>query len=118
MAAPSRNQIEEDVWIPTSCGQCYCMCGIKVRRQNGIVTEIAGNPDAPTGRGTICTKGLASPHLLYDPYRVNYPMKRTNPEKGIGVDPKFVRISWEEALDTIDQKLRECQERDPRGLFF
>jgi anaerobic selenocysteine-containing dehydrogenase len=79
---------------------------------------IAGNPAAPTGRGTICTKGLAAPHLLYDPYRVNYPLKRTNPEKGLNVDPKFVRISWEEALDTIDKKLRECQARDPRGLFF
>ena len=118
MVAPTRSQPKEDVWIPTCCGQCYCMCGIKVRRQNGIVTEIAGNPDAPTGRGTICVKGLAAPHLLYDPYRVNYPLKRTNPEKGLGVDPKFVRISWEEALDTIDEKLRECQQRDPRGLFF
>ncbi len=88
MATAAQNRIEEDVWIPTCCGQCYCMCGIKVRRQNGVVTEIEGNPDAPTGRGSICVKGLASPHLLYDPYRVNYPLKRTNPEKGLGVDPE------------------------------
>jgi molybdopterin-containing oxidoreductase family molybdopterin binding subunit len=94
------------------------MCGIRARRQNGVITEIEGNPDAPTGRGHICVKGLASPQLLYDPYRVNYPMKRTNPEKGLGVDPKFVRISWEEALDIIVQKLQECRDRDPRGAFF
>jgi anaerobic selenocysteine-containing dehydrogenase len=62
--------------------------------------------------------GLAAPHLLYDPYRVNYPLKRTNPKKGLGEDPTFVRISWEEALDTIDQKLKECQSRDSRGLFY
>ena len=111
-------KVKEDVWIPTCCGQCYCMCGIKVRRQDGVVTQIEGNPDAPTGRGAICVKGLASPHLLYDPYRVNYPLKRTNPEKGLGVDPKWERISWEEALDTIVKKLKECQERDSRGLFF
>ena len=66
MVAPSQpqTQTEEDVWIPTCCGQCYCMCGIKVRRQNGVVTDVEGNPDAPTGRGSICVKGLAAPHLL------------------------------------------------------
>jgi molybdopterin-containing oxidoreductase family molybdopterin binding subunit len=94
------------------------MCGIKVRRQNGVVTEVEGNPDAPTGRGSICVKGLAAPHLLYDPYRVNYPMKRTNPDKGLGVDPKFVRISWEEAMEIIVDKLEKCRDKDPRGLFF
>ena len=99
MTATAQPRIEEDVWIPTSCGQCYCMCGIKVRRQDGIVTQIEGNPDAPAGRGSICVKGLASPHLLYDPYRVNYPLKRTNPEKGIEVDPKFVRISFNNRPD-------------------
>jgi anaerobic selenocysteine-containing dehydrogenase len=118
MTATTQDRIEEDLWIPTSCGQCYCMCGVRVRRQNGVVTEVAGNPDAPTGRGTICPKGLASPHLLYDPYRLNYPVKRTNPEKGLGVDPKWERISWEEAMDIVVQKLQECRERDPRGAYF
>jgi len=94
------------------------MCGIKVRRQDGVVTEIEGNPEAPTGRGKICVKGLAGPQLLYDPYRVNYPLKRTNPQKGLGVDPKWERISWDEALDIIIDKLKKCQEKDPRGVYF
>jgi len=118
MALTNASNVKEDVWIPTCCGQCYCMCGIKVRRQDGVVTEVEGNPDAPTGRGKICVKGLSAPHLLYDPYRVNYPLKRTNPEKGLGVDPKFVRVSWEEAMDAIVEKMKACQERDPRGAYF
>jgi anaerobic selenocysteine-containing dehydrogenase len=118
MIAVDSKKVKEDVWIPTCCGQCYCMCGIKVRRQDGIVTEIEGNPDAPTGRGKICVKGIAGPQLLYDPYRVNYPLKRTNPEKGLGVDPKWKRISWEEALDTVVAKLKKCQEVDSRGVYF
>jgi len=118
MVTVEPRNVKEDVWIPTCCGQCYCMCGIKVRRQGGVVTEVEGNPEAPTGRGKICVKGLAGPQLLYDPYRVNYPLKRTNPEKGLGVDPKWVRISWEEALDTIVTKLKKCQEVDPRGVYF
>lgn len=110
-------QVQEDVWIPTCCGQCYCMCGIKVRRQNGIVTQVEGNKDAPTGRGSVCAKGLSASHLLYDPYRVNYPLKRTNPEKGIGVDPKWERITWDEALDTITKKLKATAARDPRSVY-
>jgi molybdopterin-containing oxidoreductase family molybdopterin binding subunit len=111
-------QKKDDVWISTCCGQCYCMCGIRVRVQNGVVTQVEGNPKAPTGRGRVCPKGLASAHLLYDPYRVNYPLKRTNPEKGLGVDPKWQRISWEEALDTIVAKLKEVQAKDPRSVYF
>jgi molybdopterin-containing oxidoreductase family molybdopterin binding subunit len=94
------------------------MCGIRVRVQNGVVTQVEGNPKAPTGRGRVCPKGLASPQLLYDPYRVNYPLKRTNPKKGLGVDPKWKRISWEEALDTVVAKLKEVQAKDPRSVFF
>lgn len=109
-------EIKEDVWIPTSCGQCYCQCGITVNRVNGIVTKIEGNPKAPAGQGRICSKGSAGVMLLYDPYRVNYPLKRTNPKKGIGVDPKWQQISWEEALDTIIKKFKEV--KDPRGCYF
>ena len=118
MATNIRSQVKEDVWVPTCCGQCYCMCGIKVRRQDGIVTQVMGNPDAPTGRGSICAKGAAGPQLVYDPYRVNYPLKRGNPAKGLGVDPKWERITWEEALDTIVAKLKDTATRDPRSVYF
>jgi len=47
MALSTETHVGEDVWIPTSCGQCYCMCGIRVRKQDGVVTEVAGNPAAP-----------------------------------------------------------------------
>ena len=77
-----------------------------------------GKSGCADGARQICVKGLAGTHLLYDPYRVNYPLKRTNPQKGLGVDPKFVRISWEEALDTIVKKLKACQAKDSRGAYF
>jgi phenylacetyl-CoA:acceptor oxidoreductase len=41
----------------------------------------------------------------YNPSRVLHPMKRTNPNKGRGEDPGFVRISWDEALDLVADKL-------------
>jgi thiosulfate reductase/polysulfide reductase chain A len=47
---------------------------------------------------------------LYDPDRVKTPLKRTNPEKGKGVDPGWVAISWDEALNTIAGKLKDLRD--------
>ena len=44
-------------------------------------------------------------------------MKRTNPRKGKGIDPKFVPISWDEALGTIADKMMELREaEEPEGF--
>ena len=113
-----QSAVKEDVWIGTSCGQCYCQCGVRAHRVDGVVVRVEGNPKAAAGQGRICPKGAASPMLLYDPYRVNYPLKRGNPKKGIGEDPQWQRISWEEAMDTIVEKLRETYKKDPRACLF
>ncbi len=36
-------------------------------------------------------------------------MKRTNPEKGRDVDPGWVEISWQEALDTVGEKMKAAR---------
>jgi molybdopterin-containing oxidoreductase family molybdopterin binding subunit len=91
----------EDVWVPSVCGMCPDGCGIVVHRVAGVVTRIEGNPQSPPGEGRLCARGLAGIQLLYDPYRLNQPLQRGNPEKGIGVDPRWQPISWDEALETI-----------------
>ena len=111
-----RTNIKEDVWIPTSCGGCYGQCGIRVHRVDGTVVGMEGNPDTPAGSGRICAKGIAQLHTLYDRHRLNYPVKRGNPEKGVGVDPQWQRISWEEAMDTIVDKFKNMKDR--RGCYF
>ncbi|MEK6739124.1 MAG: molybdopterin-dependent oxidoreductase, partial [Planctomycetota bacterium] len=39
-------------------------------------------------------------------------MKRTNPVKGRGIDPKFVPITWDEALNTIADKILELRKNN------
>jgi molybdopterin-containing oxidoreductase family molybdopterin binding subunit len=112
------NNIKEDVWIPSSCNICYGGCSILAHRVNGVLTKIEGNPESPIGMGRLCPKGVSGIMILYDPNRVNVPLKRTNPEKGFGVDPKWVEITWDEALDTIVERLKKIREDDPRKLFF
>ena len=95
---------------------CYNSCGIKAHVVNGVVVKLEGDPESPLGRGKLCTLWNAGMLALYNPHRVTSPLKRTNPDKGIGVDPEWVEISWEEALDTITQKLKKIREDDPRKL--
>jgi thiosulfate reductase/polysulfide reductase chain A len=88
--------------ITTACGICDSACGARAILQDGVLRFLEGLPgDAHGGGGGLCAKGGSGAGLLYDPDRLKYPMRRTNPEKGFGVDPGWVRISWAEALDTI-----------------
>src|SRR5271157_3811425 len=119
MGAVQQKRIHEDIWIDTLCGRCYASCGIRVRRINGVAVKIEGQPNSPHGsRGGTCAKGLAGLQVLYDPNRLKVPLKRTNPEKGLFVDPQWKEISWDEALDEIAQKLKKVVEKDPRRLLW
>jgi len=115
MAASAEPQ--DDVWIRTCCDYCHSNCPVIVHRVNRVVVKIDGDPDTPYG-GRLCAKGQAALMTLYDPQRITTPLKRTNPDKGIGIDPNFIPISWAEALDTVAQRLRQIREDDPRKLVL
>lgn len=108
----------EDVWIPTCCEVCLCQCPIVVRRVNGVVVKVQGNPQSQKYQGIICGKGASAPMFVHDANRVDYPLLRTNPDKGHGVDPGWKRISWSEALDLAAEKLSQTIAEDPRKVIF
>jgi len=117
-------------WIPSCCNMCGGQCGIMVHVVNGIVEKIEPNNWNPNNYtnissdwfdgytdeagckegSVICPKGNAGIMALYDPDRVKTPLKRTNPDKSIGADPKWQEISWEQALDEIAGKLRALRD--------
>jgi molybdopterin-containing oxidoreductase family molybdopterin binding subunit len=111
-------EVREDRWIPSACTICYGGCSILAHRVDGTVVKIEGNPRSPIGNGKICAKGLAGIMILYDPHRVNTPLRRTNPVKGIGVDPGWKPISWEEALDEVMVRMEKLRAEDPRQLMI
>jgi anaerobic selenocysteine-containing dehydrogenase len=88
--------------IKTTCKSCHGGCGVLVTVEEGVITHIEGNPETPT-RGTMCAKGLSSIQHVGHPDRLKYPLRRTG-KRGEG---KWKRISWEEALDAIAQKMKE-----------
>jgi anaerobic selenocysteine-containing dehydrogenase len=104
-------------WIPSTCGMCLHGCGIRVQVRDGVALKIEGDPTNPDNLGKLCPKGNAGLSRLYDSTRVLKPMKRTNPQKGHGVDPKWVEISWDEAYDIVARELAKVRADDPRKLL-
>ena len=74
------------------CDHCnhVPMCGIQFHARGNVIESIENWKENP--RHILCSKGLATLQRLYNPNRLLYPMKRTNP-KG-SADPGFVRCSW------------------------
>jgi anaerobic selenocysteine-containing dehydrogenase len=107
---------QDDAWIPSSCSLCYGTCSILAHRVDGVIVKIEGNPDSAVGKGRLCGKGVSGIMTHYDPNRLRYPMRRTNPKKGLHEDPGWKRISWEEALSEIADVLRKVRADDPRKL--
>ena len=107
-------------WKPTTCQGCTTWCPAEVFVQDGRAVKVRGNRYSKQNDGKVCPRGHLSLQQVYDPDRVKVPMKRTNPKKGRGVDPKFVSISWDEALNTIADnmmKLRNAGEPEKFALM-
>ena len=99
--------------VSTYCYQCVAGPDLlTVRVEDGAATEISPNFAAaeihPAG-GKVCVKAFGLVQKAYNPHRILHPMKRTNPNKGRGEDPGFVRISWDEALALVAAKLNEVR---------
>ncbi|MEZ0343571.1 MAG: molybdopterin-dependent oxidoreductase [Caldimicrobium sp.] len=109
---------KEDVLIPSTDVMCVNFCGIRVRRVNGVVRAIYGNPENPQNKGHLCPKGIYGIFHTYNPYRVKKPLKRTNPDKDPAADPRWMEISYEEALDEIIKRLKKIKAEDPRKLIW
>ena len=106
-------------WVSTACQGCTQWCAIQIFVEDGRAVTVRGNPLSKTNHGFTCVRGHLIPQQTYDPDRIKVPMKRTNPLKGRGIDPKFVPISWDEALDTVADKMMELRKNnEPHKLAY
>ncbi len=107
---------ETGEWRATTCQGCTSWCAIEGLVVNGKVVKVRGNPNSPSQR--ICPRPHLAIQQVYDPDRVKTPLKRTNPKKGRGIDPQFVPITWDEAIDTIADKILELIKNDESHKFL
>lgn len=88
-----RMEIRKSV-CPYDCPDC---CGLLIEMENGRAVKVAGDPDHPFTRGTLCPKMAHYERTVYSPLRILTPLRRTG-KKGEG---RFMPISWEEAISFI-----------------
>lgn len=93
--------------VRSVCQACHLECGVLVHVRDGKVIKVKGNPEHPLNRGYTCVKGRAQPQVVHHPDRLKYPIRRSG-KRGEG---KWERISWDEALDNIAEKLTEIRKK-------
>jgi anaerobic selenocysteine-containing dehydrogenase len=94
--------------VETACPlDCPDSCTVHVTVENGRIVEIDGGHANPTTRDFICAKVRRFADRVYGEDRLLYPAIRQGP-KGQGV---FTRVSWDEALDHIAERMMAIRNR-------
>jgi len=94
------------------CEHCHSRCRVLVHSENGRLTSFEEDRSYPlwdrifpATRG--CARLLGAKEMAYHPDRVNFPLKRAG-ERGEG---KWQRVSWDEALDEIAERLEQIRQK-------
>jgi anaerobic selenocysteine-containing dehydrogenase len=94
--------------VATVCPlDCPDSCSLEVTVQDGRITTIDGSHVNPITGGYICAKVRRFPERLYGADRLLHPAVRRGP-KGLA---SFARVTWEEALGMIAERMREAREQ-------
>src|SRR4026209_1835683 len=109
-----RSPAEVESWghpaVRTACPlDCPDSCTLDVTVEKGRVIKIDGGDTNPVTGGYICGKVRRLAERLYGDDRLLYPAVRKG-AKGQGV---FVRVTWDEALERITQRMERI--RDTTG---
>ncbi len=99
--------------VKSACRMCHGVCQVLVHLEEDRVVKITGDKDSLTSRGYLCSKGAASPELLYHPERVTTPLRRAG-KRG---ENKWEPISWDEAYDEIAEKLGKIKKESGPEYF-
>ncbi|MGQ9546840.1 MAG: molybdopterin-containing oxidoreductase family protein [Dehalococcoidia bacterium] len=87
--------------VKTTCQLCHLGCGMNVYVEEGRIVKVEGMSEHPFNKGVLCPKGEAVIEYVYSPDRLKYPLKKKN--------DGWQRISWNEALDIVVDKMTEVK---------
>ena len=111
-------QTDDGQWLPTTCQGCTSWCSTQIFVVDGRAIKVRGNPNSKVNGTASCPRAHLGLQMVYDPDRVKTPMKRTNSKKGRDEDPMFVPITWDEALDTIADKIMELRDNNETHKYM
>lgn len=121
---PDAIETADDI-IFSVCQMCHSRCGIRAKLKEGVLLKIDGNPYHPNNRdvdenndpdrlpynthpgdalaelGRVCLKGQSGVQTVYDPLRIQHPLKRVGPRNS----GQWETISWEQAFSEIAARI-------------
>ncbi|WP_455219558.1 molybdopterin-dependent oxidoreductase, partial [Kaarinaea lacus] len=97
--------------VRTVCTHCSVGCGIYAEVQNGVWTGQEPAFDHPFNKGAHCAKGAAVREHGHGERRLKYPTKLVN--------GKWTKVSWEQAIDEIGDKMLQIREQSgPDSVYW
>jgi len=95
----------------TVCTHCSVGCGVIAEVQDGVWTGQEPDFDSPFNLGGHCAKGASVREHGHGDKRLKYPMKKSG--------GKWERISWDQAIDEIGDKLLQIREQhSPDSVYW
>ena len=92
------------------CTHCSVGCTVIAEVKNGVWVGQEPAWHSPINRGSHCAKGAAVRELVHGDRRLKYPMKL--------VDGEWQRLTWEQAVNEIGDKLLKIRETSgPDSVF-
>jgi len=97
--------------VKSVCTHCAVGCTVMAEVENGVWTGQEPGFDSPFNLGAHCAKGAAVREHAHGERRLKYPMKQ--------VAGKWVRISWEQAINEIgDSMLKIRETAGPDSVYW
>src|SRR5687768_9017319 len=109
--------IKPDRVVSTTCPYCGVGCNLQLHVRDDFIFKVTSPFDSPVNHGNLCVKGRFGYDYIYHPKRVTTPLIRKTLQKAGSRTQAFDlsewrEASWDEALDTIADRLVEIYKRD------
>lgn len=82
-------------------------CGMFITVKDNKIVKVEGDPDHPVTHGRLCPRCIALDEVVYHKDRLMSPMVRAREDRGKNA---WRKISWDEAYDLLEKKIREIQD--------
>jgi len=98
-------------WHKTSCVLCPQNCGLEILVGNNKMVRARADRQNPRSAGYVCRKGTSVAYHHHSADRLFHPLKK--------VGDTFQRITWEQAIDEIAEKIRAILDaHGPRSIAY
>ena len=109
--------IEPDRIVSTTCPYCGVGCNLELHIKDDYIFNVTSPFDSVVNHGNLCVKGRFGYDYIYSPNRVTTPLVRKTPQSPGNRTQAFELeewrpVSWDEALDTIADRLVAIYRRD------